>query len=74
MQKKKRKNILVTGCGGAPTTNFVRSLRDADPQRKKYYLVGIDCNKYITHRSECDRTYLCPGANNEKYIPFVKKH
>ena len=66
------KRILVTGSGGAPTLNFVRSLRDADPKREKYYLVGIDCDEYTIHRSECDKTYLCPKATDKNYIPFVK--
>ncbi len=67
------KKILVTGCGGAPTINFVRSLRDADPEKKKYYIVGIDCDKYTIHRNECDVSYICPKTSEEKYIPFIKK-
>ncbi|MDO8511449.1 MAG: carboxylate--amine ligase [Nanoarchaeota archaeon] len=66
------KRILVTGSGGAPTLNFVRSLRDADPKREKYYIVGIDCDEFTIHRSECDKTYICPKANDKKYITFLK--
>ena len=66
------KKILVTGGGGAPTLNFIRSLRDADPKREKYYLVGVDCDEFTIHRSECDKTYICPKANDVKYIPFIK--
>src|SRR3989338_2251319 len=66
------KRILVTGSGGAPTLSFVRSLRDADPKREKYYIVGIDCDEFTIHRSECDKTYICPKANDANYIPFVK--
>jgi len=67
------KNILLTGCGGAPTINFVRSLRDADPGRKRYFIVGIDYDTHTIHRSECDRSYLCPPAKDPKYIPFLIK-
>lgn len=66
------KRILVTGSGGAPTLNFVRSLRDADPGREKYYIVGIDCDEFTIHRSDCDKTYLCPKAADKNYLPFVK--
>ncbi len=69
----KKKVIMVTGCGGAPTINFVRSLRDADPKREKYHIIGIDANQHTIHRNECDKAYLCPRVDDEKYIPFVKK-
>lgn len=65
------KNILITACGGAPAINFTRSLRDADPKRKKYTLIGIDCNKYTLHRGECDVQYLGPKADHPKYIDFL---
>lgn len=65
------KKILLTGCGGAPTLSFVRSLRDADPKGQKYYLVGTDSNKYSVHRSECDKNYLCPPAKDKKYISYL---
>ena len=68
----KKKVIMVTGCGGAPTINFVRSLRDADPKREKYHIIGIDANQHTIHRNECDKAYLCPRVDDEKYIPFVK--
>ena len=66
-----KKNILVTGCGGAPTTNFIRSLRDADSKNERYFIVGIDYDKYTLHRSECDRSYLCPSAKDEAYIGYL---
>ena len=65
------KRILVTGCGGAPTTNFVRSLRGADPKQKRYFIVGIDCDKYAIHKSECDKSYICPPAKDDYYIEFL---
>jgi len=65
------KNILITGCGGAPTLNFARSLRDADPEHKEYHLVGIDSDKFTIHRSECDCSYICPSATDLSYLPYV---
>ena len=49
--------------------SFLRSLRDAD---EDYYIVGTDSMKYNSFRSEADKTYLCPPATHEKYIPFIK--
>ncbi len=63
------KRILLTAAGGPSTMSFVRSLRDAD---EDYYIVGTDCMKYNLFRSEADKTYLCPRATHEKYIPFIK--
>lgn len=63
------KRILLTASGGPSTMSFLRSLRDAD---EDYYIVGTDCMKYNLFRSEADKTYLCPPATHEKYIPFIK--
>ncbi len=63
------KRILLTASGGPSTMSFMRSLRDAD---EDYYIVGTDCMKYNLFRSEADKTYLCPKATDEKYIPFIK--
>lgn len=63
-------NILVTGAGGPATLSFVRSLRLAYP--KQYNIIGIDAGKYNCFRSEADKTYLCPRATDENYIPFLQ--
>jgi len=60
----KNKRILVHGAGGAPTTNFIRSLRMS---REKYFIIGIDCNKYNLQRSEADKNYLIPPVNDPLY-------
>lgn len=66
------KRILATACGGPSTLSFTRSLRDADPKKEKYYIVGTDCDKYNIHRSEVDKAYLCPKATEPEYILFIK--
>jgi len=68
------KRILATAAGGPSTLSFTRSLRDADPEGSKYYIVGTDCDRYNVHRAETevDRTYLCPRATDSNYIPFIK--
>jgi len=55
------KRILATACGGPSTLSFTRSLRNADPKKEKYYIVGTDCDKYNIHRAEVDKSYLCPN-------------
>jgi hypothetical protein len=66
------KRILATACGGPSTLSFTRSLRDADPEGKKYYIVGTDCDRYNIHRAEVDAAYLCPRASDPGYISFIK--
>ncbi len=66
------KRILATACGGPSTLSFTRSLRDADPEGKLYYIVGTDCDAYNVHRAETDRSYLCPRATDAEYIPFMR--
>ena len=62
------KRILVTGAGGSPSANFIRSLRAAD---EEYYIVGTDADKYYLQRAEVDVKYLAPLANDPKYIDFL---
>lgn len=63
------KRILVTGAGGAPAINFIRSLRSAP---EEYYLIGADCNKYYLQRSTCDENHLVPRADDDRYLPVVR--
>ncbi len=64
--------ILATACGGPSTLSFTRSLKDADPEGEKYYIIGTDCDKYNIHRAEVDKSFLCPRATDPNYIPFIK--
>lgn len=62
------RRILVTGAGGAPTTNFVRSLRLAD---EKFHLIGVDCDKYYLQRAETDERYLVPKGDERDYLAVL---
>ena len=62
------KRILVTGAGGSPSANFIRSLRAAD---EEYYIVGTDADKYYLQRAEVDARYLAPLASDPKYTDFL---
>ncbi|WP_415908455.1 carboxylate--amine ligase [Oleiharenicola sp. Vm1] len=65
------KTILATASGGPSTLSFTRSLRDADPSRTKYRLIGTDCDPFNIHRSEVDAFFICPKATDPGYIPFL---
>ena len=43
------KRILVTGAGGTPATNFIRSLSASSDE---YFIVGTDSDKYCLRRSK----------------------
>jgi len=62
------KRILITGAGGTPAVNFIRSLRESS---ENVFIVGTDCNKYYVMRSEADKTYLIPRADDPKYIEIL---
>lgn len=71
MLSKSPKRILITGCGGAAAVSFARSLRDANQEGADYFLIGVDADKHSVHRGACDKTYICPRADDEKYLPFL---
>ena len=64
------KRILITGVGGSPAVNFVRSLR-AIPERMEF--VGTDCNKYYLMRAEADKKFLIPRAKEGDYIDVLNQ-
>ena len=61
-------HILVTGAGGAPATNFVRSLRMAP---EEFRLIGTDADKYYLQRAETDPSYLVPLCTDDDYFPVM---
>jgi hypothetical protein len=63
------RRILVTGAGGSPSTNFVRSLRESG---EAFHLIGVDCNKYYLQRAETDERHLVPETSDPDYIPLLK--
>lgn len=66
------KRIIVGGAGGAPSLNFIRSLRKA---REKFYIIGITCNKYDLCKAKTfvDAYFLVPPAKDKNYIPILKQ-
>jgi carbamoyl-phosphate synthase large subunit len=66
----KIKKILITNAGGSPSTNFVRSLRRAP---EKFYLIGVDCNKYYLQRAETDEKHLVPSKDDKDYVNVLNQ-
>jgi hypothetical protein len=62
------KRILVTGAGGSPSTNFVRSLRLAP---EPFDLVGTDADEFLLMRAETDSRYLVPLASDPAYLEVL---
>jgi carbamoyl-phosphate synthase large subunit len=62
------RRILVTGAGGTPATNFVRSLRESP---EPFHIIGLDCNKYYLQRAETDQRFLVPEADDPDYLEMV---
>jgi predicted ATP-grasp superfamily ATP-dependent carboligase len=68
--------ILVTGAGGTPATNFIRSLKLTG---KDYIFIGSDANMFYLERAETDFRYLVPKADDvENYLnalnQIISKH
>jgi hypothetical protein len=62
------KTVLATGAGGAPATNFIRSLRSAP---EEFRLIGTDADPYHLVRAEADRSFLVPPPNDASYIQVL---
>jgi biotin carboxylase len=59
------KRILITGAGGSPAVNFVRSLRDSG---EPFHLIGVDSDKFALQRAETDERHLVPPCRDADYI------
>jgi len=62
------KRILITGAGGSPSTNFVRSLRLAP---EAFDLVGTDADEFLLMRAETDSRHLVPPASDPAYLDVL---
>jgi hypothetical protein len=62
------RTVLATGAGGAPATNFIRSLRSAP---EPFRLIGTDADPYHLARAEADRSYLVPPPDDASYVEIL---
>jgi len=62
------RRVLVTGAGGSPAVNFIRSLRQAP---EPFHLVGTDADRYCLLRAETDSRHLVPPADDPAYLDVL---
>lgn len=64
-----KKKVMVTNAGRGTAINYCRSLRLANEDIE---IIGIDNNKFSIFNAEADKKILCPDADSEDYLPFLK--
>lgn len=62
--------ILIAGAGGSAAANFIRSLRESS---EKFFIIGVDTNKYHLQASDVDRAYIVPESSKKNYIAALNK-
>jgi len=63
------KRILVGGAGGAPSNNFIQSLREAP---ESFYIVGMCSDEYDLCRANTEEKYLVPYAYEGDYYSVLE--
>jgi hypothetical protein len=64
------KRILVGGAGGAPSNNFIKSLRQCD---EPFYLIGITSRKYDLAKARTEERHLVPPARDRAYHAVLEQ-
>lgn len=64
------KRVLITGAGGAASTNFIRSLRLAP---EPFHIVGTDASAIHLALSQADENYAVPGVDDPDYLPAMNR-
>lgn len=64
------KRILVTGAGGAASSNFIKSLRLA---KENYFVVGTDSNKFHLELSQADSNYPVSPCNSPLFVEEINQ-
>lgn len=59
------RRLLITGAGGSAASNFLDSIKLSD---EKIYVVGVDMKPYHLELFNCNKKYIIPGVNDDKYI------
>lgn len=62
------KRIIVLGCGGSAGINYIKALRLAP---EKFYIVGLDVNKYYIEMAPVDKKYLVSHPRGEE-LSYIK--
>jgi carbamoyl-phosphate synthase large subunit len=62
--------ILVLGAGGNVSIGILKAIRNSDISA---HIFGACVQKYAAGFALCDESLLCPYANHESFLPWVKK-
>lgn len=68
--KPRVKHILITGAGGSPAANFIRSLRMSG---EDFHFIGVDSDKFCLQRAETDERYLVPSCREPDYLDVLNE-
>lgn len=66
------KRILVTGAGGSPSYNFIKSLRN-NPRNEQFYIVGTDTEKFHIELSDVNTRYIVPTTSHPEYLSVLNR-
>jgi len=62
--------VLVLGAGGNVSIGILKAIRNSDISA---YVFGACVQKYAAGFALCDESLLCPYANHESFLPWIKK-
>jgi len=62
--------IVITSAGSGGTNNLIRTMKE----RKMYFIIGTNVDKYKVAKSNADKDYILPHASNERmYLNKLRK-
>lgn len=70
MISKPRVRVLVLGVGGNVSIGILKAIKNSDVNA---FVVGACVQKYAAGFALCDESLLCPYANHESFLPWLKK-
>ena len=65
-----RRRLLLTGAGGAATSNLMRSLRAG---YRSLTIVGCHSDRFLLKKSAADRNYLVPALTHPGYFRALRR-
>src|SRR3989442_993369 len=65
-----RRRLLLTGAGGAATSNLMRSLRAG---YRSLTIVGCHSDRFLLKKSAADRNYLVPALTHPGYFGALRR-
>ena len=68
MDEKSR--MLVLGVGGNVSIGILKAIRNSDLNT---YIFGACVQKYAAGFAFCNESLICPDANHESFLPWLKK-